>query len=938
MLTLKTHSLDSLRSPGPWPPQISRIYDLLQLPLPQWCSPESSVPGKISISPELDAAAADSSDESEENARLRDFYPFVVHTVDAVNSAMGHDGPQTAWPFVRGFTKVLIATCSENAALLSHASFVLPRLVAPRDDIFDGVAEMLACHIVEGFEEESSRVDDEKSFPSGIASLQACPHVTPASHPSEDASNESMGSDPVEVFMEASVSDHSPTVRSDSFFSASSSALSSNSDQSIDVSLNGHIFYGRGKHSFALLPFLCIADEENIIEVVSSVACQRFVWGISEPAIGFQFSPSGTAMKLVLAWVDSSSRVLHVAHDTDHQSGIGVFVFDFDSIASTLRFTQFLSNLSPSFSAVANSASRLCENIRFDWRLDRPTLSDPKSGVHRISEWVRHVESFSGSPPPRSESPAVHSNSDTEIKATSGSVQSIAPEISDSRTSTESDISSNNDSDDFSLDDMYNPVIESLAYYAADRGVKFLSRLRYPEERFGAEGTEINHHLGLYDELTRFQWFPPEAQLPSLVGALKKHKDALLKDIQCRLDDSLAPPLVVKTEHQTIIAQRIFTLFYASAGGEIPRGRAERISDGFKGRHDWDALLLSFFTAKEQGLVSRNVLFERTIHYPKNQLVEMNGEKLAKAVWDERAWSPLFYFSAQQAAHDQVRSVQPNLGSRSELYIQAQLACAQATQLWDSYLDYCKVDDNKQVPLQPLLRDRSWHEPATGICDALCFFAIPSPTGSDETTWRALEFITRSKADVSTEFALPETASASFKGTLLLPYFIVEYKKQNDTAGKALDRGRLDLMALISYYAALGILDFPFYVLVTNGSKGAILMGWKSTQFERIYIVERNVVQLDISTPIGAYQFAIFLLRLREKQEDLEAKVKAKLVDVNFDPGKFQEWRKEWQAERLDKEWGLAEADRAKAKKAAAANEAAAKEAVANEAEAGAVS
>ncbi|KAK7054040.1 hypothetical protein R3P38DRAFT_1477118 [Favolaschia claudopus] len=306
MLTMQTHSLDSLRTSGLWPPQISRIYDLLQLPLPQWCPSESSGSNRMSISPELGQVAADSSDDSEENARLRDFYPFVVHTVDAVNSAMLRDGPQTAWPFVRDFTKVLIATCFEDSALLSHATFVLPRLAASPNNVFDGVAEMLACQIVEGFEKDSNPMNDEQSSSSGV--VEADPHATSAPRSSsQDDSNESMGSDSAEVFIEASVPDQSPTERSDSFLSASGSAVSSTSDQSIDVSLNGHIFQGRGKHSFALLPFLCVANGENIIGIVASVACQRFVWGISEPIVGFLLSPSGSAMELVLSWVDQSS-------------------------------------------------------------------------------------------------------------------------------------------------------------------------------------------------------------------------------------------------------------------------------------------------------------------------------------------------------------------------------------------------------------------------------------------------------------------------------------------------------------------------------------------------------------------------------------------------------------------------------------------------------
>ncbi|KAK7013142.1 hypothetical protein R3P38DRAFT_3207920 [Favolaschia claudopus] len=899
MLTVETHSLESLNAPGPWPPQVVKICELLELALPSWLPyPSETSSGtrtpfhssvEVTVNSGLDHELKE--EEFHQNSLLREFYPFAMHTVAAVKTSMRLDGHKNAWPFVRGYTRVLAVACAPDVVLLSHPAFVRPQLATAHHDSFDGIAEILACHVVEGFKNESFMLHDEQPSSEATRSVPADSIVASTSRQSQDpGSGKFSGS--YKGSIEESPLDHSSDEQlANAAFPQSEGTQSSSSGESINVSLNGHIFQGQGRHLHALLPFLCIADEENIIEVVSSVACQRFVWGISEPAIGFQFSPSGTVMKLVLAWVDQSSRVLHVAHGIDHQSGIGVF--DFDSIASTLRFTQFLSNLSPSFSAVASSASCSCENIRFDWRLDRPTPSDFKSGVHHINEWVRHVESFSGSPPPRSESPAVDSN--TEIGANSESVPSIASESSDPRTSTESAISSDNDSDDFSLDDIYNSAIESLAYYAADRGVRFLSRLWYPEEMFGAEGTEINHHLALYDELTRFQWFPPEAHFPSLVGVLRKYEDTLLKDIQSRVDDSLPPPLILKTEHQTIIAQRIFTLFYTSAGAEIPRGRAESISDDYKDRHDWDALLLSFYVANERDLVSHNVLFERTIHYPKNQLVEeMDGAKLAIAVEQEMKWSAQFYSLAQAAAADQIEN-------HPDLFFQAQLASIQVFKLWNSYLSGCE-------PLQALLRKRSWHEPATGICDALCFFTISSPVGQDEKAARALEFITCSKADASTDLILPESEPPSFKGKTLFPYFIVEYKKRDDTAGKALDQGRLDLMALISFYAALGILDFSFYVLVTDGWKGAILMGWKSTKSERIYIVERNVVHLDISTPIGSYQFAIFLLRLQDKQKDLEVKAKAKLADANLDFVKFQEWRKEWQAERLDKEWGPAEA------------------------------
>jgi hypothetical protein len=78
------------------------------------------------------------------------------------------------------------------------------------------------------------------------------------------------------------------------------------------------------------------------------------------------------------------------------------------------------------------------------------------------------------------------------------------------------------------------------------------------------------------------------------------------------------------------------------------------------------------------------------------------------------------------------------------------------------------------------------------------------------------------------ELKVPEFDAASFKGKLLFPHLVVEYKKRNDTEAKALNQGRMYLISLISFYAALNIVDRAFYALVTNGAKGALLMGWKS--------------------------------------------------------------------------------------------------------------
>ncbi|KAJ7898958.1 hypothetical protein B0H14DRAFT_3424292 [Mycena olivaceomarginata] len=119
------------------------------------------------------------------------------------------------------------------------------------------------------------------------------------------------------------------------------------------------------------------------------------------------------------------------------------------------------------------------------------------------------------------------------------------------------------------------------------------------------------------------------------------------------------------------------------------------------------------------------------------------------------------------------------------------------------------------------------------------------------------------------------------------------------------------LISVVSFYAALGIEDYPFYNLVTAGKRGAILMAWKSKskakpkpdsekrpqseseELPEIYIMERNVCILDISKPLEAFQFATFLIRLREDQEALKKRVQENLdADAAGVVAKIARWRK----------------------------------------------
>ncbi|KAJ7085442.1 hypothetical protein B0H15DRAFT_931804 [Mycena belliarum] len=424
--------------------------------------------------------------------------------------------------------------------------------------------------------------------------------------------------------------------------------------------------------------------------------------------------------------------------------------------------------------------------------------------------------------------------------------------------------------------------------------------------------------------MTAFQWFPSlvEDPFPDVSGVLLPYKNALCNEASAILQ-SLPTKPTLKSQHQTIIQRQIFVLLCASAGANILQARVGIKAYEAESRHDWDALLYCFYIADEE-IISRNILLERTIHYPKNLLAEKGLEGLVETVKADNRSSIHFYLQGQIVA---ART------APSQLYTQALLASTQADKLAFSYGSLCETVEPADVAALEFLKYTK-EEPATkqketktgesdssterGAGDAKGKTATNevkptkkgegSGTGASEIDVNAAnrkrflqnpfalsKKLSLAALDAMPELEVPEFDTASCKGKLLFPHLVVEYRKRNDTEAKALDQGRMHLISLISFYAALNIVDRAFYTMIINGAKGALLMGWKSKRAERTYLFDKNVVQFDISTPSGAYQFAIFLLRLREEQKELEGLIEAELNKGKFDRDQFKKWRKESQ-------------------------------------------
>ena len=156
--------------------------------------------------------------------------------------------------------------------------FILPR-VSPseqrRRKTIDGIATVLISYVVD-------RLDDSQH--QSTSAPDAEPHS--ASIPSSDSSMQNEA-------MSMRDSDESNSVVS--YVS------------SINVPFEAHVLPGHGRRFSAVLPIICVADEDNIISLLSSVLYQRHVWEIDEPVVGVVFSPTGTVGQVILGWLDLES-------------------------------------------------------------------------------------------------------------------------------------------------------------------------------------------------------------------------------------------------------------------------------------------------------------------------------------------------------------------------------------------------------------------------------------------------------------------------------------------------------------------------------------------------------------------------------------------------------------------------------------------------------
>ncbi|KAJ7508087.1 hypothetical protein B0H11DRAFT_2271055 [Mycena galericulata] len=686
-LSVEIHHLASVEDCAPWPPGISWIYRTAGAPLPSWCAtgPYPFVSDEIvPLLPELSELPTTLSvDSCHDSQRLADVFDLVLSTVADVRSLIGNYGPsRSSVPFVSSLMRVLAHICAKEAVVLSEALFVRPRTATPHCGEFDGTATILACHCVETFDRDGPfLMSNGRSYENLESSLP------PASLMSVDNSSESFSS-------------------------------------SIGVPLDAHVLPGRGRHRCAILPFLCLADADNIVNLMTAVACQRLAWGIPRPAVGFALSQSGVIAKLVLSWVDPSTHIVHVVCPANSTHSVPMGVFDFTDVAAALSLTQLVLNLMNDFALISKRAMAGCEN-NISWQSD-DIPSEDFSWPERVTRWIRDVQISSAKT--SSLPPTPPSSPPQEVSAHRSQTSSEAMKEKQTRRSNSQPGGKRPKS--FQSSSSFAAVSAEGFLKMEEERVDILTWLFDRNVYLGAliassasteDARDNNKMVALYNEMAGFVW-PPSWNTnspPAVDAALLAARDLLLNqavEVQKKTSASKTCTSAPDDRHQEYLAQHLSTLLSASTGAfTMHNERAGMKINEAESRHDWDALLYRFYAVKGEG-VSPYVLLEKDIHFNRNRAADrMNDESFLK---EERTQASEYFKYCSRAQGD-IADATSTLDS--SVLQQALTALVHASEI-EIALNTCV--DNEQA-YKEWLGNRSPKEPRTGKCDAILFAAIP---------------------------------------------------------------------------------------------------------------------------------------------------------------------------------------------------------------------
>ncbi|KAF8439348.1 hypothetical protein L210DRAFT_3630922 [Boletus edulis BED1] len=754
------------------------------------------------------------------------------------------------------------------------------------------------------------------------------------------------------------------------------------------------------------IPVLCMADEEQLSVLMSSLLYQRRVWRISDPLIGLEFSKYDTMIRLFVGWLEedpSSDRVLPRVHLGE----IGTPVkLDLSSPSAVLVVSRLLCSLESHVSAMHDSVrhsvgaviSETQSYSALSWRIDTDIRKeDPileyNNTRETVIQWVKSQKysECEGAMPPRkkADKTSLHGS------ATSAPSPQQSTSTQPSHTTPPS-----------SVPPKEGNVPELREPRKDDDGVPtFCSHLSCSKFAATSEKSDYRMFRWMFDRrvipqcipsdlefreeysaMTGFIWpdtWHDRKDLPLVDAALEPCVQELLKSVATLKTRPGAVKCIPAEEFPVDlrILQQSFSAIFQASRRSREKGRLQEKLYEAAWRHDHDRLLFDFFIrlvqprmddavhappgdhsiADLEDPLSRPTL-ETTLRFPKSDNLQRGGEEQL-----QEAFLDLLNHQAPD-----LRSWLRSRGGSLDAILQENGNYAYVLSQFSSWARETNAETEGQMI------SRLGQFPSKGRCDALGRLLVELPKLSSKDVGHLalvdhpagkhdsgggrneVKASARSEASAKTSkrsLTVPDAsaaaAAAAAKSTngmrysiplssistsmqsldkeqmdsdsedsvealthktqrlqlgpdatyLELPILAVEYKKVSDDLVKGTNQLRMYLTASVKFLQAVGITNVPVYGVQTDGSV-VVLPAAVLRDDNFVYLFERLVERLDISTPLGAWHYATILCRLAKNHAKvLENKfegVKEKLVASLLRKGDLVEgWTRDDQIDRL---------------------------------------
>ncbi|KAJ3477912.1 hypothetical protein NLI96_g10140 [Meripilus lineatus] len=426
-MNITSHSFEDL-SPTSLPPQVSRLVDVLQAPLPKWLDFEKLTSWckerRVHELNEFCDAHMDDEVYGRLMVPLRDVISLALR-IEAVSSdPFSPCQTRHLWSSLIAQLGFLSNPHVETLSILSDQPFAQPKGFSSDE----GTASMLIS-----FQAERAKLDGALN-PKELSDPFDHPQWKRDSEGDDTETKESVGGGSEEVESqeedtETKASEEAEGEEQESAMNVSQALWPNGVDDFyypripeydeadiffgidresastpplvdwLDLLSHTHILSSSHVWPVAIFPVFSVADSTNIIPLVASIACQRTVWGLQLPVVAFEISNVDRVGHIHIGWAEQNEThtvpSIHVIRPsrTPVSGRLTSATFDLGVPESATRFGQFILSLSHQYHTIGLELPiRVPDTIK--WRSDDmpPMLEKLELGLHeRVKDWSKDV-------------------------------------------------------------------------------------------------------------------------------------------------------------------------------------------------------------------------------------------------------------------------------------------------------------------------------------------------------------------------------------------------------------------------------------------------------------------------------------------------------------------------------------------------------------------